>query len=75
LGVLDFNFRPRKLGRGSAIFFHLAHPGLSPTAGCVAFPRTTMRKVQMLWRHNLQVIIGEVSARRRAPKIADPTRM
>lgn len=74
LGVLDFNFRPRVLGRGSAIFFHLAHPEFKSTAGCVALSRTTLRKAQMLWRTNLQVMIGEWPARRRAPKIAEPTR-
>jgi L,D-peptidoglycan transpeptidase YkuD (ErfK/YbiS/YcfS/YnhG family) len=33
--VLDQNFSGRAKGRGSAIFFHLARPGLTPTAGCV----------------------------------------
>ena len=34
--VLDWNIRPRRRGRGSAIFFHLARPGFTPTQGCVA---------------------------------------
>ena len=34
--VLGFNDRPRVKGRGSAIFVHLARPGLSPTDGCIA---------------------------------------
>jgi L,D-peptidoglycan transpeptidase YkuD (ErfK/YbiS/YcfS/YnhG family) len=34
--VLDYNFSQRKKGAGSAIFFHLARAGLTPTAGCVA---------------------------------------
>ena len=36
--VLDWNIRPRRRGRGSAIFFHLARPGLrrrTPTQGSV----------------------------------------
>ena len=37
--VLDWNIRPRRRGRGSAIFFHLARPGFTPTQGCVAVTR------------------------------------
>lgn len=43
--VLDWNIRPRRRGRGSAIFFHLARPGFSPTAGCVAVTRQVMRRL------------------------------
>src|SRR5207237_10592375 len=35
---IDHNTRPRVAGRGSAVFLHLARPGLAPTAGCVATP-------------------------------------
>ena len=31
--VLDWNIAPRRRGRGSAIFFHLARPGFTPTQG------------------------------------------
>jgi L,D-peptidoglycan transpeptidase YkuD (ErfK/YbiS/YcfS/YnhG family) len=37
--VLGFNDRPRVRGRGSAIFVHLARPGLTPTEGCIALTR------------------------------------
>ena len=43
--VLDQNFSRRARGRGSAIFFHLARSGLTPTAGCVAISASDMRKV------------------------------
>ncbi|HEY1944429.1 MAG TPA: L,D-transpeptidase family protein [Roseiarcus sp.] len=43
--VLDQNFSRRAKGRGSAIFFHLARPGLTPTAGCVAIAAADMRKL------------------------------
>jgi len=43
--VLDYNYSHRIKGRGSAIFFHLARPGLPPTAGCVALSRDDMRKL------------------------------
>jgi L,D-peptidoglycan transpeptidase YkuD (ErfK/YbiS/YcfS/YnhG family) len=34
--VLDYNISRRSSGRGSAIFVHVAAPGFSPTAGCIA---------------------------------------
>ena len=43
--VLDQNFSRRAKGRGSAIFFHLARPSLTPTAGCVAIAADDMRKL------------------------------
>jgi L,D-peptidoglycan transpeptidase YkuD (ErfK/YbiS/YcfS/YnhG family) len=33
---LDHNTRPRIVGRGSAVFVHVARPNRGPTAGCVA---------------------------------------
>ncbi|HMK71340.1 MAG TPA: L,D-transpeptidase family protein [Xanthobacteraceae bacterium] len=36
---LDYNTRPRVAGRGSAVFVHIARPGLAPTAGCIALNR------------------------------------
>ena len=43
--VLDYNFTRRRKGAGSAIFFHLARPGLTPTAGCVAIRAADMRRL------------------------------
>jgi len=43
--VLNWNIRPRRRGRGSAIFFHLARPGFTPTAGCVAVTHAVMRRL------------------------------
>jgi len=37
--VLGHNCRPRVRGAGSAIFMHVAAPGFSPTAGCIALRR------------------------------------
>ena len=42
---IDHNVRPRVAGRGSAVFLHLARPGLAPTAGCVAMPRGSLRRL------------------------------
>ena len=46
---LDHNTRPRVSGRGSAIFVHVARPGLAPTAGCVAM------RANQLWRLLTQI--------------------
>ncbi len=43
--VLDWNIRPRRRGRGSAIFFHLARPGFTPTQGCVAVTAAVMKRL------------------------------
>ena len=42
---LDHNVRPRVARRGSAIFVHVARPGLEPTAGCVALPAASLRRL------------------------------
>jgi L,D-peptidoglycan transpeptidase YkuD (ErfK/YbiS/YcfS/YnhG family) len=40
--VLDWNIRPRRRNRGSAIFLHVAKPGFRPTEGCVAVAPAAM---------------------------------
>jgi L,D-peptidoglycan transpeptidase YkuD (ErfK/YbiS/YcfS/YnhG family) len=40
---LDHNTRPRIAGRGSAVFVHIARPGLAPTIGCVALEAARLR--------------------------------
>jgi L,D-peptidoglycan transpeptidase YkuD (ErfK/YbiS/YcfS/YnhG family) len=40
---IDHNTRPRMAGRGSAVFIHVARPGLRPTAGCVAMALPRLR--------------------------------
>jgi L,D-peptidoglycan transpeptidase YkuD (ErfK/YbiS/YcfS/YnhG family) len=42
---IDHNTRPRIAGRGSAVFIHVARPGLGPTAGCVAMPAAALRRL------------------------------
>jgi L,D-peptidoglycan transpeptidase YkuD (ErfK/YbiS/YcfS/YnhG family) len=42
---LDHNVQPRAARRGSAIFVHVARPGLEPTAGCVALPAPSLRRL------------------------------
>jgi L,D-peptidoglycan transpeptidase YkuD (ErfK/YbiS/YcfS/YnhG family) len=40
--VTGYNERPRVKGKGSAIFVHLARPGLTPTEGCIALERADL---------------------------------
>jgi L,D-peptidoglycan transpeptidase YkuD (ErfK/YbiS/YcfS/YnhG family) len=42
---IDHNTRPRVTRRGSAVFVHIARPGLPPTAGCVAMPKAWLRRL------------------------------
>lgn len=43
LVVLNHNLAPTVPGAGSAIFLHLAAPGMTPTEGCVAIALPAMR--------------------------------
>jgi L,D-peptidoglycan transpeptidase YkuD (ErfK/YbiS/YcfS/YnhG family) len=40
---IDHNTCPRVAGRGSAVFIHIARPGGTPTAGCVAMTAGRLR--------------------------------
>lgn len=56
--VLDWNLRSRKRQCGSAIFFHIARPGYTPTEGCVAISPRDMRRLlpHLGHRTTLQVL-------------------
>jgi len=56
--VLDHNFTRRCKGRGSAIFLHLARPGLTPTAGCVSISAADMRKLAPRLAKGAELRIG-----------------
>ncbi|HXF55465.1 MAG TPA: L,D-transpeptidase family protein [Hyphomicrobiaceae bacterium] len=43
--VLSHNCRPRVKGLGSAIFLHVAAPGLAPTQGCIALRRADLMRL------------------------------
>ncbi len=43
--VLNFNMRPIKKNKGSAIFIHVANRKFSPTKGCVAIKKTDLKKI------------------------------
>ncbi len=64
--VLDWNFRRRLQGRGSAIFLHLARPGFRPTEGCIAVTRPTMRLLLARLGRRDTIRIAGSSPRRKA---------
>ena len=55
--VLDYNLKPRRMGRGSAIFLHCAKPGMPPTLGCVALRPADMRRLLPLLARGAKVIV------------------
>lgn len=56
--VLDWNVTRRALHRGSAIFFHLARPDYTPTAGCVAVSAADMRRILALVGRGVVMSVG-----------------
>lgn len=56
--VLDYNLDPRRLGRGSAIFFHLSTPDWTPTAGCIAISPGDMRKLLPRLRARAPIMVA-----------------
>lgn len=56
--VLDHNFSRRAKGRGSAIFFHLARPALTPTAGCIAISPSDMRRLAPRLARRAVMVVG-----------------
>ncbi len=57
--VLGHNEKPRRRGGGSAIFLHVARPGLTPTAECIALPRAILvRLLTHLSRRTVLTVLG-----------------
>jgi len=56
---IGWNRGPIRRGRGSAIFLHLARPGLTPTEGCVAVePRMIRRLLERIGPRTRIEIVG-----------------
>ena len=55
---IDHNARPRVAGRGSAVFVHVARPGMLPTAGCVALEPAALRRLLPRIGRNTRIVIG-----------------
>ncbi len=61
--VLDYNLTPRTKGRGSAIFMHVARPGLAPTEGCIALKREHLLRLLAALRPKAAIAAGAAAAR------------
>ena len=46
--VIDYNLKPIKKNKGSAIFIHVAKRGYCPTLGCVAISKKNLKNVLSL---------------------------
>ncbi len=55
--VLDYNFSRRAINLGSAIFMHLSHDNLRPTAGCLAFSENDLRMILKLSKPGDLIIV------------------
>ena len=55
---IDHNARPRVAGRGSAVFIHVARPGMLPTAGCVALKPDALRRLLPRIGRRTRIVIG-----------------
>jgi L,D-peptidoglycan transpeptidase YkuD (ErfK/YbiS/YcfS/YnhG family) len=55
--VLDYNIRPCRKNRGSAIFLHCARGDFAPTEGCVALRPDDLRKLLPRLARNVRLTI------------------
>ncbi len=55
---IDHNTTPRIAGRGSAVFLHLARPGFTPTAGCIAMTKANMLRLLARIDRKTRIVIG-----------------
>ena len=58
--VLDFNSKPIKFGKGSAIFIHVAKKNYSKTQGCIAINKVNLIKIVKKIDKNYSAIHGEI---------------
>ena len=57
--VLGYNDAPPTPGRGSAIFLHLARPGLTPTEGCIALDLPHLIELLALGRSEASIRVEQ----------------
>ena len=55
--VINFNMRPFKKNKGSAIFIHVAKRDFSPTKGCVAIKKNELKKLLKIINRNTKIKI------------------
>ena len=55
--VINFNMRPIKKNKGSAIFIHVAKKDFSPTKGCIAIKKNELKKLLKIINKNTKIKI------------------
>ena len=55
--ILNYNMRPTKKNKGSAIFIHVAKKKFQKTEGCLAIQKDKLKKLVKLINKNTKVII------------------
>ena len=56
--VIDYNLKPIKKNKGSAIFIHVAKKSYSPTLGCIAVAKSDLLKILTLIKKNTFIKIS-----------------
>ena len=56
--VLNYNMKPYKKNKGSAIFIHIAKKNYEKTKGCIAIKKVELLKILKEIRINTRVMIG-----------------
>ncbi len=57
--VLNYNMRPIKKNKGSAIFIHIAKKNYAKTKGCIAVKKTELLKIAKAIKINTKVKIED----------------
>ena len=55
---ISWNLQPRRSGRGSAIFLHVARADFAPTAGCVALRAGDLRRLLIRLGPRTRLVVG-----------------
>ena len=55
---IDYNLKPIKKNKGSAIFIHVAKKSYSPTLGCIAVAKSDLLKILTLIDKNTFIKIS-----------------
>ena len=56
--VLDYNMRPIRKFKGSAIFIHIAKQKFTKTEGCIAIKKNELKKIVKKINHNTRIKIS-----------------
>ena len=58
LVVLNYNTKPIRKNKGSAIFIHIAQKNYKPTAGCIALKKIDLIKLLQMINKNTKINIS-----------------